>query len=69
MPRLIVALIKAYQYALTPLLGPCCRFRPSCSAYDAEAVTRHGVGRGLWLSIKRIARCNPWNRGGYDPVP
>jgi len=63
------ALILAYRYALSPLLGPRCRFYPSCSAYALEALDRHGALRGLWLALRRIGRCHPWHPGGYDPVP
>ncbi|MDY6833165.1 MAG: membrane protein insertion efficiency factor YidD [Thermodesulfobacteriota bacterium] len=62
-------LIRVYQLAVSPLLGPRCRFYPSCSQYAHEAVFRHGVVKGLFLSIKRIARCHPFCPGGYDPVP
>ena len=69
MSRLIAALIQAYRYALSPLLGPSCRFHPSCSQYALEAVVRHGSLRGVWLALKRVLRCNPWHCGGHDPVP
>ena len=69
MSRLIVALIQAYRYALSPLVGPSCRFHPSCSQYALEAVLRHGSLRGVWLAFKRVLRCNPWHCGGHDPVP
>jgi putative membrane protein insertion efficiency factor len=61
--------IRLYQLTVSPLLGPRCRFYPSCSTYGLEAITRHGVLRGVWLTIKRVARCHPWNPGGFDPVP
>lgn len=69
MTRLLVGLIAFYRYVFSPLLGPTCRFHPSCSCYAQEAVTKHGALRGLWLSLARIARCHPWHPGGYDPVP
>jgi uncharacterized protein len=69
MNRILVAVVRAYQYALSPMLGQHCRFHPSCSAYAAEAIERHGAAHGVWLAMKRIARCHPWHAGGYDPVP
>ena len=62
-------LIRIYQLTVAPLLGPRCRFYPSCSQYGMEAIARHGALTGSWLTIKRIARCHPWNAGGYDPAP
>ncbi len=62
-------LIRLYQLAVSPLLGPRCRFYPSCSNYALEAIRRFGVARGSWLAAKRIARCHPWHPGGIDPVP
>ncbi|MBI2317886.1 MAG: membrane protein insertion efficiency factor YidD [Betaproteobacteria bacterium] len=62
-------LIRGYRYAISPMLGAHCRFHPSCSEYALEALARHGSLRGGWLSLKRLARCNPWQAGGYDPVP
>jgi uncharacterized protein len=62
-------LIRGYQLAISPLLGPRCRFYPSCSHYAIEAIETHGSLRGVWLSIKRISRCHPWHEGGFDPVP
>jgi uncharacterized protein len=62
-------LIRAYQLLLSPLIGPSCRFYPSCSQYGIEAIDTHGALRGAWLTIKRISRCHPWHEGGFDPVP
>jgi putative membrane protein insertion efficiency factor len=62
-------LIRGYQLAISPLLGPRCRFYPSCSHYALEAIEIHGAVRGTWLALKRIGRCHPWNEGGFDPVP
>ena len=66
---LIRLLIRGYQLAISPLLGPRCRFYPSCSQYALEAVTRYGALRGSWLALRRLLRCHPFNPGGYDPVP
>lgn len=65
----LIGLVRIYQRLLSPLLGPRCRFYPSCSAYTAEALQRHGALRGGWLSARRITRCHPLNDGGLDPVP
>ena len=67
--RVLLALVQGYRLAVSPLLGPRCRFAPSCSAYAAEALVAHGAGRGTWLSVRRVARCHPFHPGGYDPVP
>ena len=69
MKTLFLALIRAYQYLLRPLLGSNCRFYPSCSDYAREAIERHGAMRGLWLAVRRVARCHPYHPGGFDPVP
>lgn len=61
--------IRAYQLAVSPLLGPVCRFYPSCSCYGFEAIRVHGAARGTWLTSRRLLRCHPWNPGGVDPVP
>lgn len=65
----LVWLIRFYKFAISPFLGRSCRFYPSCSEYTLEALQKHGLVRGLWLSVKRIGRCNPWHSGGFDPVP
>jgi hypothetical protein len=67
--KLLILLVRAYQVALSPLLGGQCRYYPSCSAYGIEALEKHGALRGSWLTVKRIARCHPFHPGGYDPVP
>jgi putative membrane protein insertion efficiency factor len=69
MKGLALLLIRLYQLTLSPLLGPTCRFEPSCSRYAMACIDGHGVLRGGWLAAKRIARCHPWNPGGYDPPP
>lgn len=66
---LLVSLIRVYKTAISPLFPPSCRFYPTCSTYTMEAIEKHGPFRGGWLGVKRIARCHPWNEGGYDPVP
>jgi len=66
---LLLGLIRVYQLALSPWLGTQCRYEPTCSKYAAEALERHGVTRGAWLAAKRLGRCHPWGRSGYDPVP
>jgi hypothetical protein len=62
-------LIRAYQYLISPVLPPSCRFTPTCSQYAYEAISRYGVMRGGLVAIKRILRCHPFHPGGYDPVP
>lgn len=69
MRRAVSAPIRAYRAVISPLLGPRCRFVPSCSAYAVEAIETRGIVRGLWLAARRLARCHPWHPGGYDPVP
>lgn len=69
MTRILLFLIKGYQYLISPLLAPSCRFTPSCSTYFSESLIKHGVVRGTWFGIWRLLRCNPWSAGGYDPVP
>jgi uncharacterized protein len=69
MRALLIALIRVYQLGISPLLGPHCRFYPSCSQYAREAIERHGALRGGWLALRRILRCHPWQPGGVDPVP
>jgi uncharacterized protein len=69
MRSMLLMPIRVYQYAISPFLAPHCRYHPTCSEYAAEAITRHGASRGLWMGVKRVARCHPWAEGGYDPVP
>jgi len=66
---LLLILISLYRQWISPLLGPRCRFIPSCSSYGFEAISRHGAVRGSWLTLKRVLRCHPWTPCGCDPVP
>ena len=61
--------IKMYQIVLSPLIGPSCRFNPTCSHYAIQAITKYGAIKGLFLALKRISRCHPWGESGNDPVP
>lgn len=67
--KIMLALIHVYRATLSPFLGGQCRFHPTCSAYGLEAIRTHGPWRGGWLTLRRIGRCNPFCKGGYDPVP
>ena len=69
MRRLLIALVRFYQMAVSPYFAPSCRYTPTCSSYAIEAIRSHGIFRGSWLAIYRIGRCHPWCEGGYDPVP
>lgn len=64
-----IALIKLYQWIISPWLRPNCRYTPTCSQYGLDAFKKHGPVKGLWLTIKRISRCHPWGGHGFDPVP
>ena len=67
--KALVGLIRLYQWIFSPLLGPSCRFEPSCSHYAIEAIERHGALRGSWLTGRRLGRCHPLGDSGFDPVP
>ncbi len=69
MKLMLQALIRFYQYAISPMFGRRCRFFPSCSEYTAEAVAKYGALKGLRMGLKRLSRCHPWNPGGFDPLP
>lgn len=69
MKRFLFFVLRIYRRALSPVLGPCCRFEPSCSVYAEEAIHVHGIGRGLLLAAWRVLRCQPFARAGLDPVP
>jgi putative membrane protein insertion efficiency factor len=68
MQRTVLALLRTYKRFVSPMLPSACRFYPTCSEYTIEAVAKFGVPRGLWMGVKRIARCHPFHAGGYDPV-
>ena len=67
--KIFIAMIRFYQVCISPMLGPHCRFSPSCSQYALVAIQTHGVFKGLYLAIKRISKCHPFHTGGHDPVP
>ncbi len=69
MKKILLFLVRGYQLLLSPVLPPSCRFTPTCSQYSLEAISKYGALKGSWLTIKRVIRCNPWNPGGFDPVP
>jgi len=66
---ILIGLVYIYQYVISPVIGPRCRFYPTCSTYMIEAIKAHGPIKGTWLGLKRLGRCHPYNDGGYDPVP
>ena len=65
----LIAVIKGYRFLLSPFIGPCCRFHPTCSDYALQALSTHGFLKGAWLALLRLLRCHPFSTGGYDPVP
>jgi hypothetical protein len=67
--RFFIWLISIYQRLVSPLMGPCCRFHPTCSEYAKEALESHGLVMGIWLTIKRLSKCHPLGGSGFDPVP
>lgn len=67
--RGVIFLIQLYRHMVSPLRPPTCRFVPTCSQYAVEALTEHGLIRGSWLAVTRLAKCGPWHRGGWDPIP
>lgn len=69
MKKILLALIRFYRKRISPLKKPCCRFYPTCSAYAMEAIEKYGAFKGTGMAIWRVLRCNPFNKGGYDPVP
>lgn len=69
MKYLLIAIIRFYQLAISPMLGSNCRFYPTCSHYAKQAIEQHGAFKGTWLAVRRIGRCNPWHEGGVDLVP
>jgi len=68
MKKIFIAMIRIYQWTLSPFIGQQCRFYPTCSNYGLEALQKHGAIKGTWLTVKRICRCHPWHSGGIDPV-
>ena len=69
MKRVLIALVKFYRRNISPLRPPCCRYIPTCSQYALEALEKYGAMKGSWLALRRILRCHPFHKGGYDPVP
>jgi len=69
MKHLLIPAIRGYRYLLSPWWGHQCRFDPTCSDYAIQAIEEHGAFRGAWLAMRRLSKCHPWHRGGFDPVP
>ena len=69
MRKILIGIIRIYQYGISPYLPPHCRYTPTCSAYAVEAINEFGIFRGGWMALKRLGRCHPWHEGGYDPIP
>jgi len=69
MKMVLRGLIRFYQLVISPMLGPRCRYYPTCSQYSLEAIAKHGAMQGTWMTIRRLSRCHPWGGFGYDPVP
>ncbi|MBQ9832687.1 MAG: membrane protein insertion efficiency factor YidD [Clostridia bacterium] len=69
MKRFLIWIIEGYRNYISSMHPPCCRYNPTCSAYALEAIEKHGAFKGFWLALLRILRCNPFSKGGYDPVP
>ena len=69
MKKILIFLVKAYRKYVSPARQPCCRFTPTCSAYALEALEKYGAAKGSWLALKRLCKCHPFHKGGYDPVP
>ena len=69
MKKILIFLVKAYRKYVSPARQPCCRFTPTCSAYALEVLEKYGAAKGSWLALKRLCKCHPFHKGGYDPVP
>lgn len=69
MAKIATSFVRLYQLTFASLVGSCCRFQPTCSDYAKEAYQKYGFLKGSWLIVKRLLRCHPWAKGGYDPVP
>jgi len=69
MKYLLIGIVRLYQLIISPYMPSSCRYHPTCSQYGIDALKKHGALKGIWLTIKRIGRCHPWSKGGYDPVP